>query len=314
MGRRGAQGRPVDGRDPGEGETLVRRVRSVLSGDASVGEGRLAGVLAAAVPLDAARAKTLQGITKGQAAFVANVAKRGEPPVLELSASTEGFRGNVLVPALAAQAGAVDTLFAQGSPVGPLDVALAGDRRIVGAVPLKSASGETLGAFVVSRSREEETAAFRRIRDTLLGVGALALLVALPVSFALGRRIARPLEELASGAAAIREGNLDVALPEARRRRGGGARARVLRDGGRAQGEGRARADGRRASGATSTRRAATRSPRASRRRTRPPARSRARASELSSRRGTRSSPCSAAEEWARSTARWTASWTTRWR
>jgi serine/threonine-protein kinase len=187
----------------------------VLSGDASVGEGRLAGVLAAAVPLDVARAKTLQSITKGQAGFVANVAKRGEPPALELSASTEGFRGDALVPALAAQPAAVDTLFVQGLPVGPLDIALAGDRRIVGAVPLRSAAGETLGAFIASRSREEETAAFRGIRDTLLWVGALALLVALPVSFALGRRIARPLEELASGAAAIREGNLDVTLPEA---------------------------------------------------------------------------------------------------
>ncbi len=187
----------------------------VLSGDPSVGEGRLVGVLAAAVPLDAARAKTLQGITKGQAGFLANVAKRGDPPAVELSAATEGFRGDALVPALAVQASAVDTLFTQGRPVGPLDVSVAGDGRILGAVPLKSASGETLGAFVVSRSREEETAAFKRIRDTLLGVGALALLVALPVSFVLGRRIARPLEELARGAAAIREGNLDVRLPEA---------------------------------------------------------------------------------------------------
>ena len=187
----------------------------VLSGDASVGEGRLSGVLAAAVPLDEARAKTLQGITKGQAGFVANVARRGEPPALELSAATPAFRGDALVPALAAQPAAVDTLFVQGRPVGPLDVALAGDRRILGAVPLKSASGETLGAFVVSRSREEETAAFERIRDALLWIGAVALLVALPASFAMGRRIARPLEELAGGAAAIREGDLDVTLPEA---------------------------------------------------------------------------------------------------
>ncbi|HTS03736.1 MAG TPA: protein kinase [Thermoanaerobaculia bacterium] len=187
----------------------------VLSGDPSVGEGRLVGVLAAAVPLDAARARTLQGLTKGQAGFLANVARRGEPPAVELSAATEGFRGDALVPALAAQPAAVDTLFEKGRPVGPLDVSVAGDRRIVGAVPLKSAAGETLGAFVVSRSREEETAAFRNIRDTLLLVGALALLVALPVSFATGRRIARPLEDLARGAAAIREGNLDVKLPEA---------------------------------------------------------------------------------------------------
>jgi serine/threonine-protein kinase len=199
-----------------EGKTLsyVASV-PVLSGDASVGEGRLVGVLAAAVPLDAARARTLQSITKGQAGFVANVAKRGEPPALETTAATEGFRGAALVPALAAQPAAVDRLFAQGLPAGPLDVSVAGEERILGAVPLKSAAGETLGAFVASRSRDEETAAFRRIRDTLLWVGALALLVALPVSFAMGRRIARPLEELARGAAAIREGDLDVRLPEA---------------------------------------------------------------------------------------------------
>jgi serine/threonine-protein kinase len=85
----------------------------------------------------------------------------------------------------------------------------------VKAVPLKSASGETLGAFAVSRSRDEETAAFREIRNTLLLVGGLALLLAIPVSFALGRGIARPIEELAAGARQIREGNLDVKLPEA---------------------------------------------------------------------------------------------------
>ncbi|HMA29768.1 MAG TPA: protein kinase [Thermoanaerobaculia bacterium] len=187
----------------------------VLAGDPSVGEGRLVGILAAAVPLDAARAQTLQGITKGQAGFVANVAKRGEPPSLEVSASTEGFRGDALGPALAADRSAVDALFRQGHPVGPLEVRVAGDRRVVAAVPIKSATDETLGAFVVSRSRDEETAAFRRIRDTLLLVGGLALLLALPISFAMGRRIARPLAQLAGGAAEIREGNLDVTLPEA---------------------------------------------------------------------------------------------------
>jgi serine/threonine-protein kinase len=134
---------------------------------------------------------------------------------LELSAATEAFRGDLLVAALAKDRAAVDSLFGQGQSVGPLDVAVAGDRRIVAAVPLKSATDETLGAFVVSRSRDEETAAFRRIRDTLLLVGALALLLALPVSFAMGRSIARPLAELAKGAAEIREGNLDVKLPEA---------------------------------------------------------------------------------------------------
>jgi len=157
----------------------------VLAGDMAIGEGRLRGVLAVAAPLDEARAKTLRGITNGQTGFLANTAKRGEAPRVELSAATEAFRGDLFVAALVADRAAVDSLFGQGQAVGPLDVVVAGDRRIVGAVPLKSATGETLGAFVVSRSRDEETAAFRRIRDTLLLVGALALLLAL-LAFLLG--------------------------------------------------------------------------------------------------------------------------------
>ena len=187
----------------------------VLAGDMTLGEGRLRGVLAVAAPLDAARAKTLRGITNGQTGFLANTARRGEPPRVELSAATEAFRGDLLVPALTADRSALDSLFGQGQAVGPLEVQVAGDRRVLAAVPIKSATDETLGAFVVSRSRDEETAAFRRIRDTLLLVGGLALLLALPISFAMGRRIARPLGELAKGAAEIREGNLDVKLPEA---------------------------------------------------------------------------------------------------
>ena len=200
----------------------------VLAGDMSLGEGRLRGVLAVAAPLDEKRAKTLRGITNGQTGFLANVARHGEPPRVELSAATEGFRGDLLVPALAANHSALDSLFQRGQAVGPLEVLVAGDRRVLAAVPIRSATDETLGAFVVSRSRDEETAAFRRIRDTLLLVGGLALLLALPISFAMGRRIARPLAQLAKGAAEIREGNLDVKLPEA----GGdevGALARAFR-------------------------------------------------------------------------------------
>ena len=187
----------------------------VIAGDMAVGEGRLRGALAVATPLDEKRAATLRVITNGQTGFLVNTAKRGELPRVELSAATEGFRGELLGAALGNDRAAVETLFGQGRAVGPLDVVVAGDRRIVAAVPLKSATDETLGAFVVSRSRDEETAAFRRIRDTLLLVGALALLLALPASFAMGRSIARPLAELARGAGEIREGNLDVPLPEA---------------------------------------------------------------------------------------------------
>ncbi|KAA0254574.1 HAMP domain-containing protein [Acidobacteria bacterium ACD] len=198
-----------------EGKVLsVVASSPVFAGEKERGEQRLLGVVAATFPLDVERIKALKEITGGQVAFLADVAKRGEPPRPEVAVETEGFSGASFLPAFAADGARVTSLFAGGNEVGPFDVAVGGEARIAYAVPVKSARGETYGAFVVSRSRDEEMAGFRRLRDTLLGVGLLALAVSVPVSYALGRRIARPLTELAAGATAIRDGNLDVPLPE----------------------------------------------------------------------------------------------------
>ena len=197
-----------------EGKILSTVASSpVISGEKAANEARLEGVVAASVPFDTARVRALRGITGGQAGFLANTAKRGDPPSAEVTASTEGFFGDSLVRAL--PPGTLDTLFTKGEEVGPIDVLVNGDRRLVKAIPIKSANQEALGAFVVSRSRDEEMAAFKEIRNALLLIGLVSILVAIPVSLAMGRRIAKPLEELARGAVAIREGRLDVKLPEA---------------------------------------------------------------------------------------------------
>ncbi|MBL8113872.1 MAG: protein kinase [Acidobacteria bacterium] len=188
---------------------------SVVAGEKAMNEARLEGVVAASFGYDKERADALKGITGGQVGFAINTAKKDQPPALAVTTETAGFGGAAIFAGVSAAPGALDTLFKEGKEVGPVDVPLASDLRIVKAVPLKNAAGETLGAFAVSRSRDEETAAFREIRNTLLLVGGLALLLAIPVSFALGRGIARPIEELAAGARQIREGNLDVKLPEA---------------------------------------------------------------------------------------------------
>lgn len=198
-----------------EGKTLsVVAASPVFAGDKEKGEMRLLGVLAATFPLDEERLKALMGITGGQVAFLADVAKRGDPPKPEIAAETDGFSGASFLTAFASDAALGNRLFRDGNEAGPFDVAVGDEARIAYAVPIKSARGETYGAFVVSRSRDEEMAGFRRLRDTLLGVGLLALAVSIPVSYALGRRIARPLTELARGAMAIRDGSLDVSLPE----------------------------------------------------------------------------------------------------
>ncbi len=197
-----------------EGKTLaVVAAAPVVAGDPEKGEARLVGVVAASIPLDEGRARELRDLTGGQVAFVADTAKKGEPPRLEIGAATDEFGGDMLVPALQLDPAALAKLFGEAAEVGPLDLVLGGERRVVKAIPLLSASGEALGAVVVSRSREEETAAFRKIRETLLLVGLGVLLVSVPVSFLLGGRIARPLQQLAAGAIAVRDGNLDVKLP-----------------------------------------------------------------------------------------------------
>jgi serine/threonine-protein kinase len=185
----------------------------VIAGDPEKGEARLVGVVAASIPLDEGRAREMRDLTAGQVVFVADTAKRGEAPKLEVGAATDPLGARGIVAALNQDAASLALLLGERKDVGPLDIVVEGERRVVKAVPLLSASGEALGAVIVSRSREEETAAFRKIRQTLLLVGLGVLLVSIPVSFLLGGRIARPLQQLASGAIAVRDGNLDVKLP-----------------------------------------------------------------------------------------------------
>ena len=165
----------------------------VLAGDMSLGEGRLRA--SSPSPRRSTRharrrcaaSRTVRpGSSRTRPGAGSRRASSSRPRRRRSGAISSSRRSPPTAPPL-------DSLFRQGQAVGPLEVQVAGDRRVLAAVPIKSATDETLGAFVVSRSRDEETAAFRRIRDTLLLVGGLALLLALPISFAMGRRIARPL-------------------------------------------------------------------------------------------------------------------------
>lgn len=181
------------------------------AGDAA----RLDGVLAASFPIEAEQAEALRGLTRGEVAFLVDRARLGEPVQVATSVATTGLGGIDVAAALARMPDAVTTVFSRGDVLGPFDIELGGHPRVGLALPIKSASGETYGAFVVLRSVAEELAAFNRIRTTLLVVGLLAVALAVPLTFTLGRRVARPLAQLAAGAAAIRDGNLEVSLPAA---------------------------------------------------------------------------------------------------
>jgi serine/threonine-protein kinase len=177
-------------------------------------EARLDGVLAATFPLGPAQADALRGLTRGEVAFLVDRARSGEPTALEVSVSTAGFAAGPFLQLFTARPDAVTALVGRGETVGPFDLKI-GRSRLVGiAVPVRGSTGDTYGAFVVTRALADEMAAYREIRATLVLVGLVAMLAAVPLSFAVGRHIARPLGQLAAGAAAIREGNLEVQLPE----------------------------------------------------------------------------------------------------
>jgi serine/threonine-protein kinase len=180
------------------------------------GEGpaaQLQGVLAVTFPLTEASASDLQSLTRGEVAVVVDMARRGQEPEIALSHATEGLDGTALAAAVAEQPQAVERLISERRVYGPTSVLLAGEQRDLLAVPISNFDGEVLGAVLVTRSRAEEMASFFAIRRALLVAGLLMLLLSLPASFLLGKRITGPVRELAAGAEAIRDGRLDVELP-----------------------------------------------------------------------------------------------------
>jgi eukaryotic-like serine/threonine-protein kinase len=177
-------------------------------------EANVDGVIAIASPLSEATAREIGRLISGEAVLVANVARRGKPPDLAVLASSPQLRraaAGVLLDEATREA-----LFARGKDVAGFDFAAGGERYSGAAVALTTGGGEPIAALLAARPKSAELAAFRALRGSVLAVGLLALAVSLPLSFAFARRTSRPIEQLAAGAEALRQGRLDVELPKAR--------------------------------------------------------------------------------------------------
>jgi eukaryotic-like serine/threonine-protein kinase len=177
----------------------------------------LNGVLAAAFRMDDERAREVAGLAGGEAAFLINAAARGAVPRLEVVGTTEGFRDPDLGRAVSAQSGTTEAQLARGDLPSPFELSARRRDYLATLVPILSGSGEPVGAALVGRAKDEELAALREIRRSLLGVGAVILLLSVPLSFAFARALAGPIHQLAVGAEEIGRGNLDVPLPRAGR-------------------------------------------------------------------------------------------------
>ena len=156
----------------------------------------LQGVLVAGYGINEALASDIRKLTHSEIAYV--TISPGAPP--QLAASTLGPRE----PALRAALGRPE--LASGSAE-KFEVDLAGDRHVGVEVPLKTATGETVGAVMALRSMNAEMAGFRRFRNSLVLVSAGVMLLGLLVAYLAATRITGPVRRLASLVERARNGS-----------------------------------------------------------------------------------------------------------
>ncbi len=163
-----------------------------------VGTSRVVGVLMAVRSLDSTFAASLRsnGGSSVEIAFFST----DEKDQAHLVASTVGKSADL--DAFIAELKAVPPIEPGRADSLSREVTMRMDRKINGTnfvalgEPLRSASGAQVGGFVVLRNRDVEFAAFNRLRNTILGGGALGLLIAGLLSFGIARQITRPVMQL----------------------------------------------------------------------------------------------------------------------
>ncbi|HXB57290.1 MAG TPA: protein kinase [Vicinamibacteria bacterium] len=147
--------------------------------------GKLVGVLVAGYAINEALANQLRILTHSEVAFV--VEPPDGPP--QLSVSSLGPEEAALRAVLGRP-----ELRTEGKE--PFQVELAGERHVGIRVPLKSASGATVGSMVALRSMAEETASFRQFRSSLVLVSLVVTALGLGLAYLAASSISGPVRRL----------------------------------------------------------------------------------------------------------------------
>jgi eukaryotic-like serine/threonine-protein kinase len=158
--------------------------------------GELKGVLVAGYAVNEALASQIRKLTHSEIAFV--TVAPGAPP--QLSVSSLGPKEAALRAALGRPE------LASGSAE-EFEIDLAGERHVGIEVPLKTATGETVGALMALRSKDAEMAAFRRFRNLLVMVSAAVMVLGLVVAYVGAARITGPVRRLADLVERARNGS-----------------------------------------------------------------------------------------------------------
>ncbi|PYQ07490.1 MAG: hypothetical protein DMF83_09425 [Acidobacteria bacterium] len=166
----------------------------------------LKGVLVAGYGIDEALASQIRKLTHSEIAYL--VQAPGQPP--RLSVSSLGPRESALRSALG------EPEFAAASRE-PFNVDLGRERWVGVQVPLKSATGETVGSVVPLRSLNQEMASFLRFRNSLVIVSLVIMGLALVLAYLIASRITGPVRRLASVVERARDGSYSGAVEVASR-------------------------------------------------------------------------------------------------
>jgi serine/threonine-protein kinase len=156
----------------------------------------LKGVLVAGYGIDEALASQIRKLTHSEIAYLVQAPGQAS----RLSVSSLGPRESALRAALG------QPVFA-GAGSEPFNVELGSERWVGVQVPLKSATGETVGSVVPLRSLDQEMASFLRFRNSLVIVSLVIMGLALVLAYLIASRITGPVRRLASVVERARDGS-----------------------------------------------------------------------------------------------------------
>jgi HAMP domain-containing protein/predicted Ser/Thr protein kinase len=158
--------------------------------------GELKGVLVAGYGINEVLASDIRKLTHSEIAFV-TLAPGGPPQIAvsSLGPKESALRGALGRPELAS--GSSDKF----------EIDLAGERHVGVEVPLKTATGETVGAVMALRSKDAEMAGFRRFRNSLILVSAGVMALGLLFAYLGAARITGPVRRLADLVERARNGS-----------------------------------------------------------------------------------------------------------
>jgi serine/threonine-protein kinase len=162
----------------------------------------LKGVLIAGYEINEALASDIRKLTHSEIAYL--IPGTGQPQV---SVSSLGPKEPALRQALA-RPGAGGTAGGKAT----FELELGGERYVGIQVPLQAATGETPGWVMALRSMAEETASFRRFRQSLVLVSLGVMALALALAYVGASRITGPVRHLAGLVERARNGSYSGAV------------------------------------------------------------------------------------------------------